>query len=92
MSASNQRSGPEERRYQRVRPTGVVTKTATIVVGANKLPIVCNVVDFSLGGACLDLEYELAVALPKRFELLHGGIKKKCLLVWVKGRRLGVSF
>jgi hypothetical protein len=82
----------EERRYQRVRPSGVMAKTATILPGSNRPSITCNVVDYSLGGACLDLEYDIAVSLPKRFELVYGGNKKKCRLVWIKGRRFGVCF
>lgn len=83
--------GAEERRYQRVRPTGVMAKTATIVPDG-KPSINCNVVDYSVGGACLDLAYEVVVTLPKRFELLYAGNRKKCRVVWVRGRRLGVCF
>jgi hypothetical protein len=86
------RQTPEGRRYQRVRPSGVMAKTATILPGANAPSVTCVVIDYSLGGACLDLEYEVALRLPKRFELLYGGNKKKCRLVWLKGRRLGVCF
>ena len=49
-------------------------------------------IDYSLGGACLDLDYEVALSLPKRFCLLYGGNKKKCRLVWMRGRRIGVCF
>ena len=30
--------------------------------------------------------------LPNRFELLWAGTKKKCRVVWSKGRRTGVAF
>jgi len=93
MQQSKQRSdGAEGRRYQRVRPAGVMGKTATILPGSNRSSVTCNVIDYSLGGACLDLAYEVAVTLPKRFELLYGGNRKKCRVVWQKGRRLGVCF
>jgi hypothetical protein len=29
---------------------------------------------------------------PNRFELLFGGTKKHCRVVWSVGRRLGVAF
>jgi hypothetical protein len=32
------------------------------------------------------------VRLPERFELLHGGVKKKSRVVWRRGIRLGVAF
>ncbi len=92
QSNANSRRNPEGRRYQRVRPSGVMAKTATILPGANVPSITCNVIDYSLGGACLDLDYEVAVSLPKRFYLLYGGNKKKCRLVWMRGRRIGVCF
>jgi hypothetical protein len=63
-----------------------------LVFGGGRAPLTCNVIDLSLGGACLDLDLALVAALPKRFELLYGGNRKKCRLVWVRGRRLGVSF
>ena len=69
-----------------------MAKTATILPGPNKSSITCNVVDYSVGGACLDLAYEIALTLPKRFEMLYGGSRKKCRMVWMKGRRIGVCF
>jgi hypothetical protein len=50
----------------------------------------CGVVDYSAGGACLEMDGQ--VSLPSRFELLFGGAKKRCRLVWRTGRRLGVAF
>jgi hypothetical protein len=32
------------------------------------------------------------VMLPDRFELLHGGVKKKSRVVWRRGIRIGVAF
>jgi hypothetical protein len=50
----------------------------------------CNLVDFSPGGACLEVGPQ--VTLPARFELVHGNTRKRCRVVWKAGRRIGVSF
>jgi hypothetical protein len=50
----------------------------------------CRVVDYSAGGACLDI-YGLD-AVPDRFEFLYGGVKKKIRVVWRRGIRIGVAF
>ncbi len=81
--------GPNKRRFARVRPSGLVSRTAKILL-PQAAPIECTVIDLSAGGACLDLpEPE---RLPQRFALLHGGIKKNCLIKWKKFRRIGVQF
>jgi hypothetical protein len=68
-----------------------VSKTAKIIVVDARSPAIdCNVVELSSGGACLEVSH--AAAIPKRFVLLHGRTKKKCLVVWKEGRRLGVTF
>jgi hypothetical protein len=50
----------------------------------------CVIVDYSAGGACLQLA-KLA-DLPARFEILYGTTRKRCRLVWRRGMRLGVAF
>ena len=50
----------------------------------------CRLVDYSPGGACLEIFP--VVALPERFELLHGAVKKKCRVAWRRGIRVGVAF
>ena len=56
-----------------------------------KTPVIdCRVVDYSAGGACLEISGQ--IKLPSRFELLFGGTKKRCRVVWSAGRRLGVAF
>jgi hypothetical protein len=80
----------ENRRFVRTRPMGLVSRAATIIVDAKKPVIACNVVDLSAGGACLEIIGQTVV--PRQFVLLHGGVKKKCRLVWQAGRRYGVSF
>jgi len=67
-----------------------VSKTGTIFVDAKSPPTACNIVDLSAGGACIEV-YGSAV-IPKRFILHHGGVKKSCVLVWQKGRRVGVAY
>ncbi|KPF97720.1 PilZ domain-containing protein [Rhodopseudomonas palustris] len=77
----------QERRFARVRPNA---SAGSLIVGP-KLPVVsCNVVDYSAGGACVELNSD--ISLPSRFELLHGGTKKKCRMVWKRDRRVGVAF
>jgi hypothetical protein len=64
-----------QRLYQRVRPGSGEAAKAQIIVGP-KLPVIaCRLVDYSRGGACL--EVSPVVTLPERFELRHGGVKKK---------------
>jgi hypothetical protein len=77
------------RNFARVRPMGRSSK-AKIIVGP-KAPVVdCNVIDYSPGGACLEVDPQTKV--PNRFELLFGVTKKRCRVVWTHGRRLGVVF
>ncbi|MGO9356237.1 MAG: PilZ domain-containing protein [Xanthobacteraceae bacterium] len=78
------------RRFARVRPTGRISDAAKLIVDP-KAPVVdCRVVDYSPGGACL--EVWARINLPDRFELLFGGTKKRCRVVWRAGGRLGVTF
>jgi hypothetical protein len=79
-----------KRLYQRVRPTSGEAAKAQIVVGAKAPVIACRLVDFSRGGACLEI-FPM-VPLPDRFELVHGGVKKKSRVVWRRGIRIGVVF
>jgi hypothetical protein len=80
----------QPRRFARVRPSGLVSSQASLIVGP-KLPVVpCSVIDYSAGGACVELNADQQ--LPQRFELLHGGTKKKCRMVWKRARRIGLSF
>jgi hypothetical protein len=80
----------QPRRFARVRPAGLMSDEARLIVGA-KLPVVnCHIVDYSAGGACIELARD--VTLPARFELLHGAVKKRCRVVWKRGLRLGLVF
>jgi hypothetical protein len=78
------------RRFTRVRPSGRISDAAKVIVGPKDPVIDCRVVDYSAGGACLELQGQQK--LPGRFELLFGGTKKRCRVVWSAGRRLGVTF
>jgi hypothetical protein len=53
-------------------------------------PIDCTLIDYSVGGACLEI-FPM-VPLPDRFELQYGPTRKKCRIVWRRGVRIGVSF
>jgi len=80
-----------DRRDVRIRPSGLVAKTAKIFTEDKGAPVIdCYVVDLSRGGACLELAREAVV--PQRFVFLHGGVKKKGRLAWKKGFRFGVIF
>jgi hypothetical protein len=80
----------QKRVHVRVAPSGLVSRTAKIIVDPKAPAIDCTVIDISAGGAALDLPDPNR--LPARFVLLHGGTKKKCLVKWKKFRRVGVVF
>jgi len=78
------------RLYQRVRPTGRDSVKAQIVTGPKQPVIECRLVDYSPGGACLEI-FPM-VPVPERFELLHGGVRKRSRVCWRRGIRIGVAF
>jgi hypothetical protein len=78
------------RRFARVRPSGQVSRSAKVIVDLKWPAIDCSIVDYSAGGACLELAGP--IPLPPRFELLHGRTRKRCRLIWKAGRRVGVAF
>ncbi len=80
----------EQRRFVRVRPSGLVSKTATIIIDPKKPGLPCTVIDMSAGGASLQVANPEQI--PKRFALIHGKTKKSCLVVWRKHYKLGVQF
>ncbi len=80
----------DRRRFVRIRPSGLVPKIATIIIDANSPSIRCTLIDISAGGACLEVANP--ERLPKRFGLLHGRVRKRCLVVWRKQHRVGVQF
>ena len=82
--------GKSPRLYQRVRPTSPAASKAQIIVNPRAPPIACTLVDYSPGGACLEI-FPM-VAVPERFELLHGKVRKRSRIVWRRGIRIGVAF
>jgi len=78
------------RRFARVRPTGRISDLAKLILDPKAPVIDCRVVDYSPGGACLEISPQIKV--PNRFELLFGTTRKRCRVVWSAGRRLGVAF
>jgi hypothetical protein len=80
----------EKRRNCRVKPESLTARRGTIHLGTNSAAIECRVIDMSAGGACLELP-ELR-SLPNKFEFLHGGVRKVCRLVWMRGCRFGLQY
>lgn len=80
----------QNRRFARIRPSGSVSRSGKIIVDPKSPVIDCGILDYSAGGACLEVSPPRP--LPQRFELLYSGTKKKCRVVWARGVRLGVSF
>jgi PilZ domain len=78
------------RLYQRVRPTNPGAAKAQIIVSPKSPSVACRLIDYSPGGACL--EVFPMVALPDRIELLHGNVRKRGRIVWRRGIRIGVAF
>ena len=78
------------RLYPRQRPQGRISSAAKIFFDPKAPVIDCILVDYSAGGACLQLPK--FVDLPSRFEVLYGTTRKRCRMVWKRGLRLGVAF
>ena len=78
------------RLYARQRPQGRISSIAKIFFEPKAPVIECILVDYSAGGACLQLEK--FVTLPERFEVLYGTTRKRCRVVWKRGLRIGVAF
>jgi hypothetical protein len=80
----------QKRRFERVKPSGPLSRSGKVFVDSRSPAIDCVIVDYSAGGACLEVPPR--APLPNRFELFYAGTRKKCRVVWTKGLRLGVSF
>ena len=78
------------RLYARQRPQGRISSVAKILFEPKAPVIECILVDYSAGGACLQLKK--FVTLPERFEVLYGTTRKRCRVVWKRGLRIGVAF
>ena len=80
----------QKRLHVRTRPSGRISPAAVIIVGPRMPVINCTLIDYSAGGACVELPVEMT--LPSRFELQYGTTRKRCRIAWRRGRRIGVSF
>jgi hypothetical protein len=78
------------RRFNRVRPSGLVSNAAQIIVDPDKPTIGCTIFDLSAIGASINLADP--DELPNRFVLVHGATRKNCLLKWKTVGRIGVQF
>jgi len=67
-----------------------MSRTGKLIVGPKQTILTCKVLDYSAGGACLEVFGQGVV--PDRFEFLNGTVKKKSRVVWRRGLRLGVTF
>jgi hypothetical protein len=79
-----------KRLFERIRPAGRVSRIAKVVLGPKQPIIECILVDYSAGGACIQMEKHCD--LPNRFELFYGTSQKRCRVVWKRGLRVGLSF
>ena len=80
----------DRRRFARVRLSGVVPHTAVIITDPKSPGIPCTLVNISAGGACI--EVASPEILTKRFGLLHGKTRKRCVVVWRNHHLVGVKF
>jgi PilZ domain-containing protein len=78
------------RLFARMKPSGRISSIAKIFASAGAGAVECILVDYSAGGACLQLKS--FVALPDRFDVLYGTTRKHCRVVWKRGLRIGVAF
>jgi hypothetical protein len=78
------------RLFARMKPSGRISSLAKIVASTNAAAVECILVDYSAGGACLQLK--AFITLPERFDVLYGTTRKHCRVVWKRGLRLGVAF
>jgi hypothetical protein len=80
----------EKRRSLRVQPRGLVSKVGQILLGQNAAPIDCTVIDLSAGGARLSISRPQD--LPNDVEFQHGGVRRKCRVVWRRGFQVGIAY
>jgi hypothetical protein len=78
------------RLFARTKPSGRISSVAKIFASAKSAAVECTLVDYSAGGACLQLKS--FTALPDRFDVLYGTTRKHCRVVWKRGLRVGVAF
>lgn len=64
----------QKRRFERIKPSGTLSRSGKIIVDIKSPVVNCTIVDYSAGGACLEVLPR--VPLPNRFELLYAGTRK----------------
>jgi hypothetical protein len=69
----------------------MMSNAGKLIVDSKKPAIDCTVLDLSAGGARLQVSSSPG-GLPKRFEFLHAGIRRKVNLVWTRGFLIGVCY
>jgi len=79
-----------KRLYERTQPDGRIARLAKIFIGPKVPVIACILIDYSAGGACIQLEKY--ADLPQRFELVYGTTRKRCRIVWKRALRVGLTF
>ena len=75
---------------KRKHPRHNVSDVGKIMVSKPFSVVDCVVRDLSEGGACLEVSGKSE--LPSSFELVFGGQRLRCTVVWQQGRKMGVSF
>jgi hypothetical protein len=79
-----------ERQHARVRPRGLVSNKAILVINLHTPHLVCDLIELSAGGACVFVRGDSEI--PYRVTFIHSGTKKECRVVWRKGRRIGLRY
>jgi PilZ domain len=89
-SRHERRAMEHPRLFARQKPKGRISTVAKLFLDPKSPVVECILVDYSAGGACLQLAK--FVQLPDRFEVLYGTTRKRCRVVWKRGLRFGVAF
>ena len=74
----------EKRKYQRSE----INEPAYVSAGGSVLS--CVIQNISLEGAAIDIEDPAFV--PSRFQLVMSGGVRECQIVWLKDKRIGITF
>lgn len=83
---------PERRGDKRKAKRRPVRRTAELLLSPNELSILCVIWDMSESGARLATARPL-LNLPSSFTLLlEGKVQRKCEVVWLDARYVGVKF
>lgn len=75
---------------KRKHPRHKISDVGKIMISKPFSVLDCVVHDLSEGGASLEVSGK--TELPPSFELVFGGQRLRCTVVWQQGRKIGVSF